>query len=476
MLFLQTERELVDTVIYHAGNAQHDDAGRAQQEADARVVIALEGNDGLVALVDVHGLHHAQVVVQGQHRVDQSDEHQQVEAAFEGCREDEELREEACEGRDACQGEQGQRHQEGQARVGGVQAIIVCQRYLARALHDDVDDREDAQVGEEVNQHVVNQRGHTHRRAGDDAQHDVACLRDAGEGHQSHQVLLAQGEEVGQGDGENDDPVEDSLPFRHHRGEHLDEDQHQHEGCRAFGNDAQVGRHRAGRTLVDVGRPQVEGNQRNLEAHTGEEEHQCHDLQGAAVQGGGDILEVEGARRAVYQRQAEQQQGAGEHGCQDILGTSLGGLEAELVEGDQSHHRDAGRFKSDEEHQEVSGRNHEVHAQQGGERQDVELALLDVVLLAAHPFVCHQEHDERAYAQDRLHDALGGRGDVHATESGSLGTGHQRDNGVYQEQRNRQERVQHRLPVALVVVRTHEEVCDEKNDDDGNQRQLFFHH
>ena len=399
-----------------------------------------------------------------------------MEAAVEGCREDEELREEACEGRDTGQREQGQGHQEGQARVGGVEAVVVGQGHLARALHDDVDHREDAEVGEEVDQHVVDQGGHTHRRAGNDAQHDVACLRDAGEGHQALQVLLAQGEEVGQRDGQDDDPVEDGLPFCHHRGEHFDEDNQQHEGGGAFGDDAQVGRHGAGGSLVDVGRPQVEGHQGDLEAHAGEEEHQGHHLQRAAVQGGGDVLEVEGARGAVDQREAEQQQGAAEHRRQDVLGACLGTLMAVFVKCYQRCHGDAGRLQADEEHQEVAGGDHEVHAQQGGERQDVELALLDVVLFAAHPFVTHQEDDERADAQDGLDDALGGRVDVHAAEGRHrVRAGHEGDDGVYQEQRHGQDGVEHRLAVALVVVRTHEEVCDEEDDNHCNQRQLFFH-
>ena len=107
-----------------------------------------------------------------------------------------------------------------------------------------------------------------------------------------------------------------------------------------------------------------------------------------------------------------------------------------LVERNQGCHRDAGRFQSDEEHQEVSGGNHEVHTQQGGERQDVELTLLDVVVFAAHPFVCHQEHNQCTYAQDGLHDALGRRVDVHAAEEADVPTGNDGDERMYEEQRN----------------------------------------
>ena len=67
------------------------------------------------------------------------------------------------------------------------------------------------------------------------------------------------------------------------------------------------------------------------------------------------------------------------------------------------------------------------------------------------------------------------RVDVHAAEEGYRFARHEGDERMYQQQRNRQDGVQHRLPVALMVVRTHEEVCYEEDDDDGNQRQLSFH-
>ena len=38
---LQAERELVNAVIYHAGDAQHNDAGSAYQEADGSSLLLM---------------------------------------------------------------------------------------------------------------------------------------------------------------------------------------------------------------------------------------------------------------------------------------------------------------------------------------------------------------------------------------------------------------------------------------------------
>ena len=148
---------------------------------------------------------------------------------------------------------------------------------------------------------------------------------------------------------------------------------------------------------------------------------------------------------------------------------------AVFVEGHQSSHRDACRFQSDEEHQEVSCGNHKVHAQQCGEGQYVELALLDCRIGKTHPLVCHKEYDERTYTEDGLDDALYGLVVVHPAESVSRRTG---DNGYKRmdnEQSNGQHSVQHWLAVILVRIRTHEEVGYEQDNDDRYQRQLFFH-
>ena len=79
---------------------------------------------------------------------------------------------------------------------------------------------------------------------------------------------------------------------------------------------------------------------------------------------------------------------------------------AVLVESNQCSHRDTCCFQSDEEHQEVSCGNHEVHTQQGRERQHIKFALLDYSVRSFKPLMCHQENNQRTDAEDGLHDAL----------------------------------------------------------------------
>ena len=166
-------------------------------------------------------------------------------------------------------------------------------------MFHDGDDAEGGEVGEHVDEHVVYESGHTEGRSADDAQHDVPGLGDGGVGEEAFEVLLAYGEEVGQGDGGDDDPVEDGLPFVHERGEDFVEDGHEDERGGAFGDDGEVGGDAGGGSLVDVGRPLVEGDEGEFEAQSHEEEDEGHQLEGAAVEPGGDVLEVERAGGAV---------------------------------------------------------------------------------------------------------------------------------------------------------------------------------
>ena len=188
-----------------------------------------------------------------------------------------------------------------------------------------------------------------------------------------------------------------------------------------------------------------------------------------------DIGKVECAYRTVYQRNAVKQQSAGEECGKDVLGACLGRVVAVLVESHQRSHRDAGRFQSDEEHQEVAGGNHEVHTQQRGECQYIELALLDCRIGAAHPLVRHKEHDERTYAENGFDDTLYRLVMVHPAESVGCRTGNDGYKRMDDEQGNGQHGVQHRLAVVLVRIRTHEEVGYEEDNDNRYQRQLFFH-
>ena len=66
----------------------------------------------------------------------------------------------------------------------------------------------------------------------------------------------------------------------------------------------------------------------------------------------------------------------------------------------------------------MSAGNHEVHAKEGEEGDDVELTLFHQILLTFHPPMRHEEGDERADAEHRLNDTTHGSSDVHAAKSG----------------------------------------------------------
>ena len=119
----------------------------------------------------------------------------------------------------------------------------------------------------------------------------------------------------------------------------------------------------------------MEGHEAHLESHPGQEEHQGKLLQRAALKHGRKVGKIERAGSAVDERQAVEQQGGREHRAQDKLGTGFRAVVAVFVEGHEAGHGDAGHLQSDVEYQEMPGGHHEEHAQQGGERQHVELAL-----------------------------------------------------------------------------------------------------
>ena len=132
--------------------------------------------------------------------------------AWKAASKDKELREETCKRRNTGQREQRQGHDKRHLGVGLVEACIIFQGEFMAAQGYDGDDGKDTEVGYGIHQYVVDKGGHALGRSVHDTQHDVSGLRDTGEGHQSLQVLLANGKEVGNGDGSDGDPIEHFLP------------------------------------------------------------------------------------------------------------------------------------------------------------------------------------------------------------------------------------------------------------------------
>ena len=167
-------------------------------------------------------------------------------------------------------------------------------------------------------------------------------MRDGGESHEAFEILLTDGEEVGDGDRRNDDPHQGVIPrskqFAVHR-EDLHQHSEEHKGGATFRNDAEETSHHGGGALIGVGRPKVEGNQRNLEAHSGQEEGQTEQRQRErATAAEAHEVEVERAERAVEERDAVEHQRCGEEGEKNELRTGFGALIAQFVVGHQGSH------------------------------------------------------------------------------------------------------------------------------------------
>ena len=252
-------------VVYGAYDAEQQDAADGNHEAEALGECRAESFDLTRLFADIHCLDHQKIVVQGNDGVDEGDEHQYVDcnaALVDGCGEDEEFAEEACEGRDAGEGEHGQHHCKRQSGIGLGQSAVVINGYLAGEVLDGGDDAEGCEVGEDVYQNVIHHCGGAHDVVGDDAEHNVSGLRYGRECQEALDVALAYGKEVAYGDGQDDECVQHPFPnLAVDVAESLCKHAHEGESCRAFGYDAEVGGDRSGSSLIYIGRPEVEGHE-----------------------------------------------------------------------------------------------------------------------------------------------------------------------------------------------------------------------
>ena len=131
----------------------------------------------------------------------------------------------------------------------------------------------------------------------------------------------------------------------------------------------------------------MEGHERKLEADTCDDECQRHDEHYAHLAGECevDFLEVERTGEAVDKRQTHHEDCRGEYGCEHVLHGCFVALIAVFVEGDHGCEGQRGAFEADDEEQEVTGRYHEVHAEEGDEQKLVELAAAHEHLLTVGP-------------------------------------------------------------------------------------------
>ena len=143
---------------------------------------------------------------------------------------------------------------------------------------------------------------------------------------------------------------------------------------------------------------------------------------------------------------------------------------AVFVKSDQTGHRDRCQLHSEEEHQEVAHTDHEVHAQQRGEGQQIEFSPFMGGVLAPQPFVRLQEDDKRADSQHAFDDALHRFVLVHTAEQ----LPRVRCRNDIDEDLYRQEDAGQRVEISAEPLRS-EQVEQEKQRDRDDERQFGSH-
>ncbi len=114
----------------------------------------------------------------------------------------------------------------------------------------------------------------------------------------------------------------------------------------------------------------MEGNERELKAHTGDYEGDCHDKHALAAYGSRlvNLVEVKRAAQTINEAQTHHEECRGEYCGKHIFHGCLVTLVTVLVKSDHGCERQGGRFETDDEEQEVTGRYHEIHAEEGDEQ------------------------------------------------------------------------------------------------------------
>ncbi len=248
---------------------------------------------------------------------------------------------------------------------------------LALARHDR---REGGHVHHQVDDQVQHRGLHAELRGDDDAGQHVARLGDRGVGEHPLQRGLAERADVADEDRDRRQRGERGRPARvgFDQGD-VEEAQEGAERC-DLGGHRHEGRHRRGGSLVDVGRPLVEGRDRGLEAQPGHAQGDAGQRQHvgrepAPGQLRGDPAEVGRAGRAVDHRQAVEQRRRADRADDQVLQPRLQRVLAAHFRGAEHIQRDRQELEADEQRDGVLGRGEQRHAGDGREQQRVELAV-----------------------------------------------------------------------------------------------------
>ena len=163
----------------------------------------------------------------------------------------------------------------------------------------------------------------------------------------------------------------------------------------------------------------MEGNERELESETGHHESERDDEHDTRLpgDGGGNAVVVESSGQTVDKRETHQENCRREYGGKYIFDGGLVALIAVLVESDKGAEGKRGGFETDDEHQKVAARNHQIHAEEGQKNQFVEFSAAHGGELRVGPLDRLDQDDERTDVENVLYGHHHRRGDIHSCES-----------------------------------------------------------
>ena len=139
-----------------------------------------------------------------------------------------------------------------------------------------------------------------------------------------------------------------------------------------------------------------------------------------------------------------------------------------FVKGHQTGHRDTGQFQSDIEHEETAGAHHEIHSQQGTEREQIELAGLVTCILTTDPRTGLKNHQQGAHGENGLHHGSHRSGMIHSAEQHLIGNRQIRCDVHHQQSES------HELKDAVVGLPDNQ-VAQKKDDDNERKHHLRLH-
>jgi len=283
--------------------------------------------------------------------------------------------------------------------------------------HHAEDGHRGQQVGEEVEEdgtdrHRLVERGHH-------AEQQVAGVRHAGQAHEAFDVVLRECGEIAEEDRGGGDQREDRGDERLVGAEDGVRQQEEQREAGGLGGDGEKRGHGRGRTLIDIGHPDLEGHRADLEGHAAEHERDADGgeqvvgiereelrerREAKRIAGVADQCRV--ARRAVQQRDAEEQDRRAEPAGDQVFQAGFLRERAGAEVAHEDVESDGDRLQRHEEQHEMVGL-HEQHKRRRDHEHDVEKLHARQLLLRERDRA--QEADEqRGEHEEQTHELAGG--------------------------------------------------------------------